>query len=49
MVFAMEAGFSELVIEGNNSIVMRALLGLSCHNSLLGHIYKDICAYLNGM
>ena len=47
--FAMEAGFSELVIEGDNSIVMRAISSFSCHNSLLGHIYEDICAYLNGM
>ena len=28
---------------------MRAILGLSRHNSLLGHIYDDICVYLNGM
>jgi len=49
VVFAMDAGFSELVIEGDNSTVMRAISGLSCHNSLLGHIYEDICAYLNGM
>ena len=48
-VFAMEVGFSELVIEGDNSTMMRAILSLSCHNSLLGHIYEDICAYLNGM
>ena len=47
--FAMEARFSKLVIEGDNSTVMRAISGLSCHNSLLGHIYEDICAYLNGM
>ena len=49
VVFAMEAGFSELVIEGDNSTVMRAISSLSCHDSLLGHIYKDICAYVNGM
>ena len=49
VVFAMEAVFSELVIEGYNSTVMRAISSLSCHNSLLGHIYEDICAYLNGM
>ena len=49
MVFAMEARFSELVIEGDNSTVMRAISSFSCHNSLLEHIYKDICAYLNGM
>ena len=49
VVVAMEAGFSELVIEGDNSTVMRAISSLSCHNSLLGHICEDICAYLNGM
>ena len=49
VVFALEAGFSELVIEGDNSTVMKAISGLSYHNSLLGHVYEDICAYLNGM
>ena len=49
VVFALEAGFSELVIEGDNSTVMKAISGLSCHNSLLGHVYEDICAYLNRM
>ena len=49
VVFALEAGFSEFVIEGDNSTVMKAISGLSCHNSLLGHVYEDICAYLNGM
>ena len=45
----MEAGFSELVVEGDNVTVMRAISDLSCHNSLLGHIYEDICCYLSGM
>nr|XP_023887446.1 uncharacterized protein LOC111999548 [Quercus suber] len=49
VVFAMEAGFSELVVEGDNSIVMRAISGSTCHNSWLGHIYDDICVYLNGL
>ena len=49
VVFAMEAGFSELVVEGDNSLVMRTISGLSCHDSLLGHIYDDFCVYLNGM
>ena len=49
IVFALEAGFSKLVIEGDKSIVMKATSGLSCHNSLLGHVYEDICAYLHGM
>ena len=45
----MEARFSELVVEGDNVTVMRAISDLSCHNSLLGHIYEDICCYLSGM
>ena len=45
----MEAGFSELVVEGDNVTVMRAISDLSCQNSLLGHIYEDICCYLSGM
>ena len=34
-IFAMEARFLELVVEGDNVTVMRAILDLSCHNSLL--------------
>ena len=49
VVFALEVGFSKLVIEGDNSTVMKAISSLSYHNSLLGHVYEDICAYLNGM
>ncbi|XP_075659003.1 uncharacterized protein LOC142628850 [Castanea sativa] len=49
VVFAMEAGFSELVVEGDNNTVMRAISGVSYRNFLLGHIYDDICVYLNGM
>ena len=48
VMFAMEVGFSELVVEDNVTL-MRAISDLSCHNSLLGHIYEDICCYLNGM
>ena len=45
VIFAMEAGFLELLVEGDNVTVMRAISDLSCHNSLLGHIYKDICCW----
>ena len=34
--FAMEAGFSNLVIEGDNSNVMRALSACAVNNSLYG-------------
>ena len=36
--FSMEAGFSNLVIEGDNSNVMRAISSSAANNSLLGHI-----------
>ena len=34
-IFAMEARFLELVVEGDNVTVMRAISDLSCHNSLV--------------
>ena len=40
--FAMEAGFSNLVIEGDNSNVMRSLLASAVNNSLYGHVVDDI-------
>ena len=40
--FSMEAGFSNLVIEGDNSNVMRAISSFAANNSLLGHIVDDI-------
>ena len=49
VIFAMEAGFSEIVVEGDNVIVMKTISDLSSHNSLLGHIYEDIWFYLRGM
>ena len=46
--FAMEAGFSNLIIEGDNSNVMRALSASAVNNSLYGHVVDDIRAYLSG-
>ena len=46
--FAMEASFSNLVIEGDNSNVMRALSASAVNNSLYGHVVDDIRAYLSG-
>lgn len=45
--FSVEAGFSELVIEGDNANVMRAISIPLANKSLLGHIYEDICSYLD--
>ena len=44
----MEARFSNLVIEGDNSNVMRALLASAVNNSLYGHIVDDIRSYFSG-
>ena len=46
--FAMEAGFSNLVIEGDNSNVMRALSASTINNSLYGHVVDDIRSYFLG-
>ena len=47
--FSMEAGFSELLIEGDNTTVMKAVSGSSGSHSLLGHVYEDIQCYLHGL
>ena len=44
----MEAGFSNLIIEGDNSNVMRALSASAVNNSLYRHVVDDIRAYLSG-
>ena len=49
VIFAMEAGFSEIVLEGDNVTVMKTISDVSSQNSLLGHIYEDIWFYLRGM
>ena len=46
--FSMEAGFSNLVIEGDNSNVMRAISCSAANNSLYGHIVNDIRHYISG-
>ena len=47
--FAMEAGFSKLIIEGDNTVVMKAVVGSSGGYSLLGHVYEDIHCSLCGL
>lgn len=46
--FSMEAGFSSLVIEGDNSNVMRAISSSAANSYLLGHIVDDIRYYISG-
>ena len=42
MEFAIEAGFVELVLEGNNNTVMKSTNSLQPNMSRLGHVYEDI-------
>ena len=47
--FANEAGFSSLVIEGDNALVMNAISCSAENNSLLGHIFEDIQQLVRGL
>ena len=40
--FAIDAGFTELVIEGDNSNVMKALSSFLTNRSLLGNVVDDV-------
>ena len=48
MEFAIEAGFQNLVIEGDNSNVMRAISSTVPNNSFFGHIVDDIRHFISG-
>ena len=39
--FAVEAGFQEVVVEGDNANVIRGLTATSPDKSMLGNIYED--------
>ena len=41
-MFTVEAGFTDLVLEGNNSTVLKSIISLKHNRSRLGHIYEDI-------
>lgn len=45
----MEAGFSELIIEGDNTTAMKAVSNSLGSHFLLGHVYEDIHYYLCGL
>ena len=42
MEFAIDAGFTDLVIEGDNTAVMSSISSLGADQSRLGHIIQDI-------
>ena len=47
--FAMEAGFSKLIIEGDNIAVMKVVASSSGGYLLLGHVFEDIQCSLYGL
>ena len=47
--FAMEAGFTDLVIKGENTNVMKAITDYGYHVSRLGHIALDIQMLMQGL
>ena len=47
--FAMDAGFSNMVIEGDNATVMNYLSNSRVAQSRLGHLYGDIQCMVAGL
>ena len=45
--FAVECGFSELILEGDNQALMNALSSRKGLSSQLGHILQDVICMLN--
>ena len=46
--FAMEAGFTEIILEGDNVNVMKAIMGPGTNSSRLGYVYEYICCIGRG-
>ena len=49
MEFAIDVGFSELVIKGDNINVMISISSTSVNRSRLGHIIEDIQSLAHGL
>ena len=47
--FSVDAGFSNVIVEGDNETVMRAVSSSSRTHSWLGNIYEDVKWLLRGM
>ena len=47
--FSIDAGFSKLIIEGDNATVIRAVCSSPTNQSLLGNIIKDVKCLLIGL
>ena len=49
MEFATDAGFTELIVEGDNAAVMQAIMSSGAIQSRLGHIIQDITWLSQGL
>ena len=47
--FAVESGFTEMITEGDNVAVMKAVASTLGDLSLLGHVYEDIKCSICGL
>ena len=47
--FAIDAGFTDLVVEGDNAAIMSSLSSSGADQSRLGHIIQDIQWLANGI
>ena len=47
--FAMDAGFSEFIIEGDNNTVMHAICFPNVDQSLMGNVVRDIQQMIRGL
>ena len=45
----MDAGFSNMILEGDNENVMRTVSSSSWNHSWLGNIYEDVKWLMRGM
>ena len=47
--FSIDVGFSELVIEGDNINIMKAISSSTANHSLLGHVFEDVQCFVCGL
>ena len=49
MEFVTDAGFTELIVEGDNAAVMQSIMSTGATQSRLGHIIQDIHCLSQGL
>lgn len=47
--FAVDTGFMDIVVEGDNYVVMKAILSSRIEFSRLGHLYEDVKCMATGI